>query len=896
MRNTPIQPGQLKIASWNSGGIRVNKLLLEELIEREKLDIIALQETKLRANDNLKFLGYDMYRNDHRANSGGTAILVRKEIDHYSTPTPDGLRTMEATTVTIRTNHGNLNVVSAYLRPQDILHIEDLDALIPPNTEVILIGDLNAKSPNWNSTTTNPKGRALVDYLDDNPQCSAIGPEEPTHFPPRGVPDVIDIALLRDCTFPVEMYSLQEGFGSHNPILLQLGDEEGEDVPKTVSRTNWIQFKRLVGGNLGNIPRIETHEDVDLALEHYENVIRQAISTSTRETATVKHSKFKAISQELKDLIVEKRRARRRANRTRNEMDKRHANNLALHVRDELKQYQDDMWKQHLDELDPQKPGLWTLQKVLRNPHKRIPTLHGPNGLVCTLEDKAEVFATSFENESQLNDHDDEDIDFTEAVENDWDNVPENIQSLAPTSPDEVKNIIKYVSAKKAPGRDRISNRAIKHLPQKAIVFLTTIINGILRTQYFPRLWKTAEVLMIPKPNKDPTFPQNYRPISLLPALSKIAERVILTRLKDQTSELNIIPDEQFGFRPQHSCELQVLRLVEHITKRFNWRQSTGAIFLDVSKAFDRVWHQGLVFKMKDQGYTTGMTELLKSYLSERKFQIKAGHILSRIGITEAGVPQGAVLSPLLYTIYTADIPKTPNTTMSLYADDTAIAASSTSARTVSRLLQEAATEIQEWCVKWKIKINAEKSQAVLFKKRRHTPDQEIELNGHDIPWSRTAKYLGVEMDQGLTFTKHVTMVVNKTKYARAKLNCLIGRKSNLLLKTKLRIINAVILPILLYASTAWGYTCRTNRKKIQAQHNISLRTAVNAYRYTPNRIIHRDLESTRVLELMRRKAESVFLALETHPNAELRDLTNYELQDWPRHARPRKILIQDTN
>lgn len=157
---------------------------------------------------------------------------------------------------------------------------------------------------------------------------------------------------------------------------------------------------------------------------------------------------------------------------------------------------------------------------------KNVPILHEVNGLVSTAEDKA---GASLEIKYLYNKLEDEDLHFTEEVEYDFKDEPEFGQ-LALSSPDEVIGINKYLSAKKTPGRNNISNRAIKHLPLKTTVYLTATINEILGNQYFPRLWKQVEVIMILKPNRDPKFPQNYRPISLLPAISKIEVRIIIRR------------------------------------------------------------------------------------------------------------------------------------------------------------------------------------------------------------------------------------------------------------------------------------------------------------------------------------------------------------------------------
>ncbi|KAH1016999.1 hypothetical protein HUJ05_007737 [Dendroctonus ponderosae] len=168
-------------------------------------------------------------------------------------------------------------------------------------------------------------------------------------------------------------------------------------------------------------------------------------------------------------------------------------------------------------------------------------------------------------------------------------------------------------------------------------------------------------------------MPQNYRPISLLPTISKVAERVILLRLKDDVEPLNLLPPEQFGFRNKHSTELQLLRIVEQASHNADRGLTTGMLLLDVERAFDRFWHDGLICKLVDSGISKRMCQLMDSYIRRRTFQIKIDHFKSSGRTPEAGVPQGAVLSPLLYNIYTHDIPRAARASIALYVDDTAM-------------------------------------------------------------------------------------------------------------------------------------------------------------------------------------------------------------------------------
>lgn len=243
------------------------------------------------------------------------------------------------------------------------------------------------------------------------------------------------------------------------------------------------------------------------------------------------------------------------------------------------------------------------------------------------------------------------------------------------TSPNEIKNLIQKLKIKKSPGHDQITNKILQHLPKKSIILLTYIFNSMLRMSYFPLIWKLSIIILIHKPNKPKNEPSSYRPISLLPVLGKLFEKVMLKRIRPILKSQKIIPNTQFGFRENHSTTHRIHRIVDKIASSFEIKNFCPGVFLDVSQAFNRVWHTGLLFKLK-MFLLTPLYLLTKSYLQNRSFLIRQGDSLSSKFQILAGVPQGSDLSPDLYNIYTADIPNSENTLIATYADDTAILSS----------------------------------------------------------------------------------------------------------------------------------------------------------------------------------------------------------------------------
>ncbi|KAL4144108.1 hypothetical protein QTP88_006338 [Uroleucon formosanum] len=178
-------------------------------------------------------------------------------------------------------------------------------------------------------------------------------------------------------------------------------------------------------------------------------------------------------------------------------------------------------------------------------------------------------------------------------------------------TPNEVKLIVKNLPNKKPPGHDHLTNLMFKKLPAKGIVLMTSLFNFLLRVGHFPLSWKIATIILIKKPGKNKSNPDSYRPISLLTSLSKIFEKVIHTRLLNYLNSAEVIPKFQFGFRPNHSTIQQLFRITEHISNSFEKHCHTGAVFIDVSKAFDKVWHEGAAVIVHLPSNTNSLKEIV---------------------------------------------------------------------------------------------------------------------------------------------------------------------------------------------------------------------------------------------------------------------------------------------
>lgn len=421
------------------------------------------------------------------------------------------------------------------------------------------------------------------------------------------------------------------------------------------------------------------------------------------------------------------------------------------------------------------------------------------------------------------------------------------------------------MDSKKAPGFDLITPRLLKELPKKCVVFLTTLINATFRISYVPVLWKTSQVVMIHKSGKPLHEASSYRPISLTPALSKLWERIILARLLPCLDMDQVIPDHQFGFRKHHSTVEQVHRVYNTIRECLEKKEYCSAAFLDVQQAFDRVWHKGLLYKIKKY-LPHSYYQLMVSYLSNRMFQVKLREARSSLYSCKAGVPQGSVLGPVLYNIFTCDLPQTCQVAVATFADDAAFLTTSRDPVEASRLLQIQLNSTNSWLNKWRIKASAPKSHHITFTLNRKTCPP-VHLGSDTLPQSSCVKYLGFHLDRRMTWKDHIRNKRNEINFRFRNLLWLLGRQSALSISNKLRVYCSIIKPIWTYGIQLWSTASKSNIMCIQRAQNNILRVIAAAPWYSLNKEIHEYLEMPTILEEAKLHTDNYKERLAAHPN-----------------------------
>jgi hypothetical protein len=296
--------------------------------------------------------------------------------------------------------------------------------------------------------------------------------------------------------------------------------------------------------------------------------------------------------------------------------------------------------------------------RVMRVPTPSSP-LQVPGGLAISDSERVEDLADNLEAQLQpVNDPSDPAvIEMIYETMRAYEYAPASEPKL--TSPSEVQQAISGLKVGKDPVPNGIQNRDLRHLPKRATTFLKKVFNAVLRS---PSALKHARVVSILKPGMDPTLPSSYRPTRLLETVRKLFEIILLDRVLRKVKERGLLRDEQFGFRPRHSTTLQLVHLVERVNRNSDERQLTGAVFLDVAKAFDIVWVKGFLYKLAVLNFPSYLVKIISSYLDCRTFQTSFQLATSICRGSRAGVVQGGLVSPVLFSLYVSDIPIPPAT------------------------------------------------------------------------------------------------------------------------------------------------------------------------------------------------------------------------------------------
>ena len=719
------------IIQWNAQGISNKKEELIELINTFNCSIVAIQETLLGSNSNFKIPKFSKLLkegNFNRRYHGGVGLFIREDIPYEEINLRTSL-TAVAARVTIKST---FTVCNIYLPPSQNVYLNDLNALyqqLPQPT--LILGDFNAHSPLWGhiSTTTDTRGTMIENFINSN-QLNLFNNHDPTRI--EGLSETsIDLSMCSPRIQPEFDWSiLNSTHGSdHCPIIIQC--DSSNHTPHTTPIQGWNI--KLAMWNIyrsspswSNPPDIIESDNISILTDLCSR-FESAASKSIPPRITRKRPSNPWWNAELELSKRLREEAYQRSRRHKTQQNILQWKRLRAQHKNRVRFYKRKSWIEYISKINrntPIKTIYDTMRKIRGRPPKKISFLKDGNNTYTSTEQISNKLAQSFSNVSSTNNYSNafrqHKINMEQIQLNLSDDQDE--QYNRPFTMKELNHALSDTSDT-SPGPDGIHYQMIKNLPQNAKEYLLSIYNKFFDEGYFPDQWKQAIVIAIVKPGKDILYCTSYRPIALTSCLCKLFEKMITFRLSEFMDINNIISIYQCGCRKNRSTIDHLTRLEKEVHYAFANKQHIISIFFDIEKAYDMTWRHGIIRDLHSYGMRGKLLIYIREFLKERFFRVKVDNVLSDEQVQENGVPQGSVLSVLLFAVKINSLAKElptndPGFLISLFVDDLQISFRHSDPNVIKVKLQNSLDKIHNWSEKNGFKFSSTKTQLLHFKKQ----------------------------------------------------------------------------------------------------------------------------------------------------------------------------------
>ena len=553
------------------------------------------------------------------------------------------------------------------------------------------------------------------------------------------------------------------------------------------------------------------------------HIVDIAAECIPNKTVRIKPSEPPWITTYIKRYIRKRKRSYKKAKRTNSHQDwqkfKTLRNKTTQIIRDAKQTFYDNIAAK-LTSNSISSKGWWSILKSFIKPNNKasIPPIEDNDQVYTNEHDKANILNSFFQSQSFLDDRDAP----LPAI------LPTTLESELNTIvliTDEVESVLKILPVGKATGPNGLSNRILRELSHELSIPYCSLFNQSLDTGDVPSSYKEANVCPVPKKG-DLSIVSNYRPISLLNSEDKVIERLIFKHLYNHLRDNNILSSLQFGFIPGDSTVNQLTYLYNVFCQALDSGKEVRAVFCDISKAFDRVWHAGLLLKLQAAGVTGKVLAWFKSYLSDRRQRVVIPGGTSDWTSIYAGVPQGSILGPLLFLVYINDIVVDIGSHIRLFADDTSLYIIVDDPVTAAGCLNTDLQKITRWAAIWLVKFNPIKTEAFLASRRLNRNHPPIYMQNQQITEVESHKHLGVYFSNDCTWHHHIKYITGKTW---TRINIMRKLKFKLDRKSLETIYLTFIRPLLEYGDVLWDNCTQYEKDELDKIQNEAARIATGA-------------------------------------------------------------------
>jgi hypothetical protein len=638
---------------------------------------------------------------------------------------------------------------------------------------------------------------------------------------------------------------LDDMMGSdHAPILVEIhtGQERVSSIlPEVISpsfnfkKADWPAFAARLESVADSVP--DVLNDVESLNAFISSAIVEAAAATIPQSNRLK---TKRLPKSILELVKERRFVRRKMKK--DPLLKTKYNLLTNQIKSAMVEFNSKSWDDFLTSLGPNavssRPFWHKVNTARQNSDcKRTPTLKVGEVKYVDDKSKADLFANLLETTFRGPDPSSFDQSHRKDIE-------EKVKSFLngegsefpPVTLAEIKKQIGKTGKSSAPGLSKIHNLMLRNLPDKFLALLVRLFNLSFATSKLPVVWKSAKITMIPKAGTRSSDPSNFRPISVTCCLGKLCERVVQTRLYYFLESNNKLIMNQSGFRRFRRTADNLFFLTQKAQQAIRKGKRMCCFFFDIKKAFDNVWHGGLLNKLIEMSCPAYLVLWIADFLSGRTFIVHVGNCCSSPRPIVVGVPQGAVLSPLLFNVFINNIPlgltfMNTESFSTLFADDLATYFIYRKDGHLERVVAKYLSRLAFWLSQNRLLMNVKKSVYTIFKASRCKKGKTEEdrpykfpFCGENISRDPSPKFLGVVFDEHLSFNNQVSNIRAKCTSRLNILRIISHRSWKLSTKTLINVYKALVGSVIEYSAFLSSTLNEVQLKSLQAIQNKALR------------------------------------------------------------------------